>query len=122
MLTALTQFWLRCGPVVAATLGAVNLACGFAHADSSASYQYGYNDMMKTARGAVAIANGDGLHESLAQFVGSPQIAAKMCEGELQNIFESAALGARSQPPPDFSSADFLRGCNDAAKAMLASG
>lgn len=117
---AFNQGWPLCGLIVAATL--VTQTCATAHAGPSRSYQLGYKELMNTSRGVLAIASGDGYHESLAQVVGSPQMAAKMCEGLLEGIFESAAVGARPQPPTDFSSADFLQGCNDAAKEILASG
>ena len=109
------------------TLGAVLATSACSHADPSSSegpyYRQGYDQLTNDAHQAVAkLADQEGLHESMAQFLGSAQQAATFCEGLLESKTAGAALGSAPQLPTDFSSADFLRGCNDAAKAILASG
>ncbi|WP_445161436.1 hypothetical protein ACTXG5_25525 [Mycobacterium sp. Dal123C01] len=44
------------------------------------------------------------------------------CEAYLEANVSGSTLGSRPQLPLNFSSADFLKGCNDGGNAMLASG
>ena len=95
----------------------------------SQSYQKGYNDMINFTREGVASGNdqlrsmGEAPIDSPAQFLGPHgEKIAGLCEDNLQMTISGSTLGTKPQLPLDFSSADFLRGCNDAGKALLASG
>lgn len=90
--------------------------------NSSPSYRQGYDTMMSHTRQVVAGLASRGIHESMSQVVGSSQDAASLCDNTLQAMVSGAALGTGSQLPSDFRSADFLRGCTDAGKAILESG
>jgi hypothetical protein len=100
--------------------------CAQAAPSGSPSYQEGYDGLMNTGRSFVAEATRRGVTGSLATFAGSPQQVATTCENYLEGKMagNSLAIAAGNPPtlPTGFSSADFLRGCTDAGKAMLASG
>jgi hypothetical protein len=115
--------------MISGASGAALLMSGCAQAAPSEnpSYQEGYNDLMNTGRSFVAEAARRGISEdSLAFFAGSPQQVATTCENSLEAKMagNTLAIAAGNAPtlPTGFSSADFLRGCTDAGKAMLASG
>jgi hypothetical protein len=102
---------------------------GHAHADPlNPSYQYGYNTMINDSREIIASVNsqlrseGKAPEESVARLLGPHgEDIASMCEGDLEAIIAGKMLGNRPLPP-DFNSADYLQGCNDAGAALLASG
>jgi hypothetical protein len=114
--------------MISGAVGAALFASGCAQAtpSESPSYQEGYNSLMNPGRSAVAEMARRGISGSLAEVAGSPQQVATTCETNLEAKMagNTLAIGAGNAPtlPTDFSSADFLRGCNDAGKAMLASG
>lgn len=109
-------------------VGVALLMSGSAQAapSGSPSYQEGYDGLMNTGRSAVAEATRRGVSDSLAVFAGSPQQVATTCETSLEAKIagNTLAIAAGNAPslPTSFSSADFLRGCNDAGKTMLESG
>jgi hypothetical protein len=107
-----------------AGIGLLLSACGnVTETPRSPSYRQGYDYMTNSSRQIIAQVKGEGLDDSPAKLFGpNGRGISQMCESYLQAMFEGAGVGARPQPPTDFNSADYLQGCNDAGRAMLASG
>jgi hypothetical protein len=105
-------------------IGLLLCACGHTTEPArSPSYRQGYDFMTTSSRQIIAQVKGEGLDDSPAKLFGPDgRGISQMCDSYLQAMFEGAGVGARPQPPTDFSSADYLQGCNDAGRAMLATG
>lgn len=90
----------------------------------SRSYQRGYDDMMSGTREIVATAASQGMHESMAQVIGSTKQAATICEGYLQATIAGGVSGNRGTTPipTDFKLRDYLDGCRAAGQELLKSG
>ncbi len=122
----MTRFCLR-WPVSLAVGCAVGLVC-FSYAPARAqpshspSYQYGYNMMMGETRGIVSDVASQGVHESMAQVVGSSEQIPVQCEGWLESAIVGSTKGTVPPLPDNFSSTEFLSGCTDAGKSILESG
>ncbi|WP_310773637.1 zinc ribbon domain-containing protein [Mycobacterium sp. Z3061] len=93
------------------------------------SYDYGYNLIINESHEIVAEVNGQLRSEgkqptdSPAKLLGANgEYIASTCEGYVEAIVAGSVLRSRPPLPQDFSSADFLKGCNDGGKSLLASG
>lgn len=118
--------YLGVGWVAALPLTSAGYACADSH---SRSYQYGYSTMITATRQTIAEVNdelrGEGKtpDDSPAVLFGSDGHGiAKMCEANLEAATVGSTRGTEPPLPDNFSSADFLSGCTDAGKALLASG
>jgi hypothetical protein len=96
---------------------------------SSPSYQYGYDSALKISRDVIATANAELSKEGKAPndspavlFGANGEYIARICDGDLQALILGGPVSGIRPVPVDFSSADYLQGCHDAAKPMLAAG
>lgn len=95
----------------------------------SPSYQRGYSMMTDSSRQTISEVNqqlaGEGkpADDSPAKLFGADGNGiAKMCEANLDMATVGSANGNEAKLPDPFSRSDFLSGCADAGKALLASG